>query len=250
MNVHSARSSRAHPAFSSHLRYPLHEMASALTDLLLSVLPREGATVVDLGCGDEPYAQLVRDAGATYIPCDLEGTAIRIVPGEPVDLPDGKADVVLSSQVLEHVEDVGWYLGECHRLVRPGGALILSTHGTWLYHPHPTDLRRWTRDGLVLDLTEAEFSVEEVRSVLGPLGWTTLFRSLGYRDALRRVPVAGRALACLTVVVMNARIALEERITPPSIRDENACVYVCLARPIGGTSIPNNEAVLHHGSTG
>ena len=75
-------------------------------------------------------------------------------------LPDGCAKVIVSFQVLEHVWDLDWYFSEIRRLLAPGGTLLLSTHGTWLYHPHPTDFRRWTREGLRMELSSRGFVVQ------------------------------------------------------------------------------------------
>ncbi len=55
---------------------------------------------------------------------------------------------MLSTQVLEHVTDPRLYLAECHRVLRPGGPLLLSTHGIMVYHPDPVDYWRWTGAGL------------------------------------------------------------------------------------------------------
>ena len=84
--------------------------------------------------------------------------------------------------------DLPWYLGECRRVLRPGGWLLLSTHGTWLYHPHPTDFRRWTADGLVREIEAHGFTVERITGLIGPLAWTTQFRLLGYREVFAPDP--------------------------------------------------------------
>ncbi len=153
----------------------------------------------------------------------------RIVPGEPVPLKDGCADGLVSFQVLEHVWDLDWYLGECRRLLKPGGWLLLSTHGTWLYHPHPTDFRRWTRDGLIRELTIRGFTVKEARPVVGPLAWTTQFRLFGLRHVFLKVPVLGWLLFWPILLLMNVRMWLEDAVTPASIRDDNASVYITLS---------------------
>jgi len=67
-----------------------------------------------------------------------------------VAAPDNSFDVVISTQVLEHVVQPENYLRECLRLLRPGGKLILTTHGIFADHPCPFDLHRWTADGLAL----------------------------------------------------------------------------------------------------
>ena len=75
-------------------------------------------------------------------------------------------DYVISSQVLEHVASPGRYLREAHRMLKPGGKLLLSTHGLWPYHPTPTDFRRWTRAGLVAELEASGFRLARLVSIL------------------------------------------------------------------------------------
>jgi SAM-dependent methyltransferase len=81
--------------------------------------------------------------------------------------PDASFDAVLSTQVLEHVEDPDLYLGEAFRVLRPGGSIVLSTHGIMYYHRDPEDYWRWTMPGLVRLLERHGFVVEERRGVLG-----------------------------------------------------------------------------------
>jgi SAM-dependent methyltransferase len=90
--------------------------------------------------GIEPDAAAVRLAhkrgGARY--CRTSGT----------DLPfrDGSFDVVLASDVLEHIEHDGKAVSEISRVVRPGGSVIVSVpaHG-WLFSQHDTALQHFRR---------------------------------------------------------------------------------------------------------
>jgi SAM-dependent methyltransferase len=129
------------------------------------------------------------------------------------------------------VWDVDTYLAEARRLLKPGGRLLLSTHGTWLYHPHPTDFHRWTREGLERQLVSSGFVVEHTDSLVGPLAWTTQFRLLGLRHALAAVPLVGRALVPALATAMNVRMTIEDAITPRAILRDNAAVYLVVARP-------------------
>jgi SAM-dependent methyltransferase len=226
---------RLYPSWWDHNRSTLAPLRRSVERSLAERLGVvKGQVVVDLGCGDRPYEPLFVKYGCRYVGCDLgEDAEVRIEPARPVALADGCADGVVSFQVLEHVWDLDWYLGECRRLLKPGGWLLLSTHGSWLYHPHPTDYRRWTRDGLVRELEERGFGIEVVEGLVGPLAWTTLFRTLGLREALRRLPVLGALLCPCVVGLMNLRMLLEDAITPVSIIQTNACIYVIVARTAG-----------------
>lgn len=213
-----------------HQRHLLARLDVAIADAL-GALVQPGQTVLDFGCGDRPYESVVRGLQANYIGCDLAGTPDLLVqPGSPVPRDSASLDGILSSQVLEHVGDLDWYLGECRRLLKPGGWLLLSTHGMWLYHPHPTDFRRWTRDGLKLELESRGFAVESFQPLVGPLAYSTQIRLLGFHHLLTKVPIIGRLLLTPLACLMNARMALEDAITPEAIRADNATVYVLICR--------------------
>ncbi|MGO9596854.1 MAG: class I SAM-dependent methyltransferase [Isosphaeraceae bacterium] len=223
---------RLTPSFWEHDWYVLKSLRSCIESILTRDCLREDArVVVDMGCGDCPYEPLFRQPNCTYLRGDLQGDVdFLIEPGRPVDLADASADGVVSIQVLEHVWDLDWYLGECHRILNPGGWLLLSTHGTWPYHAHPTDFRRWTREGLMAELRQRHFAVERIESVVGPLAWTTQIRLLGIRHLLESLGTFGKITLRPVLLIMNLRMVLEDKLTPSAIRDENACVYVTLSR--------------------
>src|SRR5437764_11823717 len=118
----------------------------------------DGARVLDFGCGTRPYEPWFLEAGAQYRGADLDGAhEVCIRDDGMLACADGEYDLVASFQVLEHVWDLDAYLGEARRALRPEGWLLLSTHGSWLYHPHPHDYRRWTAEGLQREVESRGF---------------------------------------------------------------------------------------------
>jgi 2-polyprenyl-3-methyl-5-hydroxy-6-metoxy-1,4-benzoquinol methylase len=96
--------------------------------------------VLDWGCGHGQISQLLRERGVDVVAYDYvegsEPTVVRLehfpeieahVSGEPVLLPfpDDHFDTVLSCGVLEHVQQPGNSLRELHRVLRPGGRLLI-----------------------------------------------------------------------------------------------------------------------------
>lgn len=153
--------------------YPLDLLRNTLDSTVYGLALPTGARVLDFGCGERPYRE-VFGTDVEYIGADLpdnDQADIAIVNGV-VDLPDGSVDLVLSTQVLEHVADPDAYLDECHRLLRPGGRLLLTTHGVMFYHPHPNDYWRWTHDGLTKIVSRAHLDLSSITPLLGavPLG--------------------------------------------------------------------------------
>jgi SAM-dependent methyltransferase len=215
----------------------LRGMKTAI-DHLAERVSAPGKAVLDFGCGAKPYATLFASRGCSYRGADLGQTAeIAIRPDGRLEAPDQSAALVVSFQVLEHVRDLDTYLGEARRVLARDGQLLLTTHGTWLYHPHPEDHRRWTREGLIGDLAHRGFEVTDCIPVTGPLAWTTMVRLTCFAVALRRIPVIGGALANAVAVVMNLKAALEDWATPAWVTKDNACVYVTLSR-IKGPQTP------------
>jgi SAM-dependent methyltransferase len=125
--------------------------------------------VLDYGCADLPYRRLFPN-DIDYVGADLPGNpmASLTIAGDgtlPVD--DATFDAVISTQVLEHSDDPSTYLTECHRVLRPGGRLLLSTHGVFVYHPDPVDYWRWTSAGLQRAVELAGFDVVRFEGVVG-----------------------------------------------------------------------------------
>ena len=207
----------------------------AAIDGLAARLSAPGKVALDFGCGAKPYAPLFTGRGVTYVGADLGPSAlcggdVEIHADGTLASADRSADLVVSFQVLEHVRDIDTYFREAHRVLRDDGLMLLSTHGTWLYHPHPEDHRRWTRHGLTGDIEARGFEVIDCIAVVGPLGWTTMVRLTCLAVALRKLPLIGNALAGAVAVIMNLKAAAEDRITPAWVTKDNACVYVTLSR--------------------
>lgn len=144
-----------------------------LRELVRSLVEQSGITagakVLDYGCADAPYRSELPE-GIVYVGADIAGNTVADVTlaGDgSLPLDDATVDLVLSTQVLEHVNDPGLYLSESFRVLKPGGSLVLSTHGIMYYHPDPQDHWRWTRTGLSKILESAGFEVFALRGLMG-----------------------------------------------------------------------------------
>jgi SAM-dependent methyltransferase len=140
-----------------------------LVDLLAALRPfatSDKLTILDFGCGGSPYRSFFPNA--EYRRADFEEMSdLDYVIGNDskVDERDETFDLILSTQVAEHVSSPAGYFAECYRLLKPGGRLICTTHGTYPDHGCPYDFQRWTADGLRRDLKLAGFTVLETKKL-------------------------------------------------------------------------------------
>jgi SAM-dependent methyltransferase len=228
------RDPRLYPPLRHARFYHLTVLRRALEATLPHVAARRGGLVVDLGCGNAPYRPLFAPLAARYVGVDLPGNPeaeLFFDADGRAPLPDASADVVISTQVLEHVPSPESYLREAVRLLRPGGALILSTHGYWMFHPDPTDYWRWTSSGLRRVVEAQGLEVAQWRGVMGLLP-TSL--QLLQDSLLRSLPFLVRQPFML---MMQALIALGDQLQGARGRDADACVFVVVAtRPYTGVA--------------
>ena len=207
------------------LSYIVDALPDGLARLAADLQVPAGGTVVDYGCADQPYRGLF-GADVDYRGADLPGNphaTVEIRPDGTLPLSDGVADAVLSTQVLEHVSDPRVYLAECLRVLRPGGRMLLSTHGLMVYHPDPDDFWRWTCAGLRREVEQVGFEVVRFEGIMG-LAATGLQL---VQDAFYwRVP---KRLAPVLAFVMQSLIRLAERFERPGSRETNALVFALVA---------------------
>ncbi len=102
-----------------------------------------GCSVVDLGCGGGLLALPLAELGARVVGLDVAPASLAAARGEAcrrraacsfvradlrrAPLRDAAADLVLLSDVIEHVVDPGRAVREAGRLLRPGGVLFVNT---------------------------------------------------------------------------------------------------------------------------
>lgn len=138
---------------------------------------REGDSVVDVGCGDRRHEPLFTRSGASYAGFDGPWNPAADVAGDAsaLPIPDAAYDVVVCTQVLEHLPRPAAAVAELRRIVRPGGRVLVSTHGTSVFHPCPLDLWRWTAPGLeMLFLDSADWSSVTVAPAQGTAATTAM----------------------------------------------------------------------------
>jgi SAM-dependent methyltransferase len=127
------------------------------------VLARVEGEVLDVGCEDSPYRDWMPGASG-YVGLDVSpGPKVDVVvsPDGTWPLPDHRFDVVLCTQVLEHVRFTEHTLSEIHRVTRPGGNLILSVPFIYNEHGQPHDYRRLSQHG-VRALLEDDWEIQKV----------------------------------------------------------------------------------------
>lgn len=108
----------------------------------------EGSRVADVGCGKQPWRQLVADLGGTYTGIDItqnsENSVDIVAPIDAVPIPDEAFDVILCTEVLEHVPEIWAAFRELARLTAPRGVVIVTTPFVFPIHGPPWDFARHT----------------------------------------------------------------------------------------------------------
>jgi len=130
--------------------------------------------LLDMGCGKVPlyaaYRERVTDVqcidwanslhGAKHLDksCDLTGS---------IPYGESEFDTIILSDVLEHLPEPMTCWREMHRLLRPGGKLLLNVPFYYSIHEEPYDFYRYTEFALRRFANTAGFNVIELKPVGG-----------------------------------------------------------------------------------
>lgn len=123
--------------------------------------------LLDIGAGSSPYKKNIKHS--RYVAVDVEdrgggGEVIRGDLTKGVPLPDATADIILCTEVLEHLPEHGKAMSELFRLLKPGGVLIVTVPFVWVLHEAPNDFYRFTNYGLQHLLVAAGFANIQVEA--------------------------------------------------------------------------------------
>jgi len=136
---------------------------------------RSVGRVLDVGAQYCPYYPLFKQKCDSYTSLDVVDTPIVDVVCDASDMPldDNSFDLALCTEVLEHCNEPQAIIDECHRVLRPGGTLVVTVPSIFPQHGYPADNWRFMPDGLKY-LLRAFSRVE----VLGELDFPESFFSV------------------------------------------------------------------------
>ena len=91
-------------------------------------------------------------AGKEFVGLDMRaGPGVdRVENVERLSCADGSAGTVLCLNTLEHVADIYAAAVQMHRVLKPGGVLLMTTPFDFVIHDHPHDYWRFTPQALEL----------------------------------------------------------------------------------------------------
>jgi SAM-dependent methyltransferase len=190
---------------------------------LLAFARLERATpwrVLDAGCGAGPGLRYLTAQGHRAFGCDLITYPLhvarqltptaRLVQNDlnwALPFRDRSFDLILLSEVIEHVQDAVALLKECWRVLDRGGVVVATTPNLWdarrLYYPllkrtwsgdaDPTHVELFDPPKLRRALESAGFRRASVRAGFKPAAWVSS-RRLKAQVAIPTPPLVGNTL--------------------------------------------------------
>lgn len=161
---------------------------------ICSAIDPGGGRVLELGCGTGRFMAGFGARPGSYVGVDAFENSIQVAVSRQsggillrgdvcaVPLEDGCFDLVVSMDVLEHV-DPDAFLSEAHRLVRPGGRMVLSV---------PAGPRLWSEADKVAG-HRCRYTLRMIKAELDRQGWR-LLGSTHYQFLLYPLMVLSRML--------------------------------------------------------
>jgi SAM-dependent methyltransferase len=155
--------------------------AKLLREGVAELGPRLAGRMIDIGCGERPYADCFpnvnRYVGIEHLGAVINvASAIRVsfsnidhlvdafAEGEKLPFLDASFDSCVATEVLEHVGDPAAVVAEVARVLKDDALCLVTVPFVGELHQIPYDYRRYTRFGIEKQFADAGFEVIEMRS--------------------------------------------------------------------------------------
>jgi SAM-dependent methyltransferase len=124
---------------------------------------------------------LDRVGGWEYLNIDASTNPDYCCSAEQTPIDDDEFDVVLMTEVLEHLENPSKVLQEVYRVVKKSGGLIATMPFLYPIHADPYDYQRWTPEKIKIELEKVGFTVEKILPMGGVFSviYDLIYVSLG-----------------------------------------------------------------------
>lgn len=151
---------------------------------LLAIRKYAMGKLLDIGCKEKPYEEMLASHITKHMGIDHEGTVhdkskIDLF-GTAYDIPveNEYFDTILCTYVLEHLEDPDKAIKEANRILKTGGCAIYTVPLFWHLHEEPRDFYRYTKYGLRYLFEKNGFEIVELKPLSG--FWVTFGQELVY----------------------------------------------------------------------
>jgi SAM-dependent methyltransferase len=148
---------------SPHKRY-IHKHITSFVELIVNHSKKNSFVIVDIGSGGSPYKILFEHLINKYVSIDISYSKNVEIIGRAQNLPlkSHVADIVLLSEVLEHVYETEEVFKEINHVLKHNGYLILTTPLLIGYHDS-IDYFRFTHTALEILLKEFGFEILTIK---------------------------------------------------------------------------------------
>lgn len=147
--------------------------------------------MLDAGAGNRAWNCVLRRRAERVVAVDLHGPSAGVAADlRQLPFADETFDAALCTQVVEHIPDPEKALTEIRRVIKTGGAAVVTAPHLSRVHDAPADYYRFTIYGLRAKLEEAGWQVVTVQPAGGLLSFLGHNLYSVFLSLISKLPIA------------------------------------------------------------
>jgi SAM-dependent methyltransferase len=228
--------------FKPSLTQPNYLIRTRLLQSIQYYAPRLKGNMMDFGCGQKPYKSLF--TVEKYIGVDYENPghshkdeAIDVFyDGKHLPFDDNHFDSVFCSEVFEHIFNLDEILNEIHRVMKPGGNILITCPFAFCEHETPSDFARYTSFAIRHLMENAGFEIIEQQKTGNSIEAITQLQLMYMHQhiypKLKSLPVIRSAFKIITYSISNMAGLALGKIMPAGKDLYMSNVLLCRKKPL------------------